>query len=222
LWAGFATPQADWSLTTAALYRSFDRGFITRLCLESGMLWRTASAQPLFTTQPIAELAFEVGSVREASLLGVRRLLPLPWPVRATITRHVGRGDSVGFATTLLDSPVLTTATELNVNGFPAGRTGWPLICRLTRSPFLLSLRVLKVSSSSLGDAEAMDIARCPQFAKLEELLLSGNQISEAGALAIARSLYLRNLKKLDLTRNRLTGIGMDALRERFGEGVVV
>jgi hypothetical protein len=222
MWAGFSTPQADWSLTTGALYRSFDRGFINRLCLESGTLWRTVSAQLLFTAQPIAEIAFEIGSVCEASLLGVRRLLPLPWPVRATITRHAGRGDYVGFATTLLGSPVVTTATALTVERFSAGRTSWPLICVLTRSPFLRSLRVLKVTASSLGDAEAIDIARCPRFAELEELSLPGNLIREAGALALARSPHLRNLKKLDLTRNRLSGIGMDELRERFGEGAAV
>jgi hypothetical protein len=221
-WAGFPTPLADWSLIADVLYRSFDRGFITRLRLTSGTLWRLVSAQLLFRTQPIGEIAFEVGSVCEASLVDVRRLLPLPWPVRASITWRGGSGDSAGFAITLLGSPVLSTARELTVERFTAGRSGWLLICRLTRSPFLQALRVLRVSACALGDAEAMDIARCPQFVELEELSLSGNRIASAGVMALIHSPHLRNLKKLDMTRNTLSASDKVELRDRFGEGVAM
>lgn len=221
-WAGFPAPKTNWRATAEVLFRNIERGFVTRLALSSAGLFRVAAAQTFFGTQPIADLAFEVGTVPERSLLDVRRLLPLAWPVRVTVVRLAGSGDSLGFVTTLLNSAVLTSATELSIEGFYAGRTGWPLVCRLTRSPFLRALRVLNLKGSWLSDQEAADLAHCRWFAHLEELSLSGNRIGDRGAAALSDSPHLRRLKKLDLTRNALTADAHGRLKARFGTRVAM
>jgi uncharacterized protein (TIGR02996 family) len=85
----------------------------------------------------------------------------------------------------------------------------------LAASPYVHSLRVLSLMSTSLGDADVIALATGSGFPALRSLGLSRNQIGDAGAAALASSSRFPALASLYLEHNRLTHDGALAFANR-------
>jgi uncharacterized protein (TIGR02996 family) len=66
------------------------------------------------------------------------------------------------------------------------------------------------------------ELARAANLARLTRLSLRGNRIGPAGARELVASPYLTRLRELDLTDNDLDEPTVQALRERFGSGLLL
>ncbi len=89
----------------------------------------------------------------------------------------------------------MASASALALDGLHPGRSGWPLVRWLADSPFLGRVRSLCVASNGFTCVEACDLARNPR---------------------------LRRVAHLDATANPIGEPGRDALRARFGDGLVI
>jgi hypothetical protein len=76
--------------------------------------------------------------------------------------------------------------------------------------------------SEGIGDAGAEALARSTHLEQLQVLRLSGCGIGDAGAYALAGSNRLRRLSLLTLSHNPISEQARQALRDRFGERVIL
>lgn len=158
-----------------------------------------------------------------------------------------GNGLSIHAARAFADRTGLSAVTELNLSGpnhigpdgtliLVASETtgrlrklylsdngiadyGVEAICR---QPHMCNLTHLDVSSNLLTNRSAFAIADSPHLESLEQLLLFGNTVGDEGALALARSPHLGSIRWLFLVGNPISASAAGALRERFGNAVVL
>jgi uncharacterized protein (TIGR02996 family) len=90
----------------------------------------------------------------------------------------------------------------------------------LAASAQLANVRRLDLGDNRIGDAGALALAQSPYLGRLVHLGLHYNQISDAGAIALASSPYLPRLFSLDVCYNPIQRRGLQALKERFGDGL--
>src|SRR5262249_4915669 len=81
-------------------------------------------------------------------------------------------------------------------------------------------LKSLNLRSNQLGDADLEALAASPLLGQLHTLGFSYNTVGEAGLAALVASPHAAGLKRLHLPVR--TKAGMQALLDRFGEGVCV
>lgn len=97
-----------------------------------------------------------------------------------------------------------------------------PAVLRaLFASPHLRRLTALDLYGSHADNDVAIDLAD-GRFPDLAELVLTSTAVGEAGALALARSPHLDNLRLLDLGHTAIDGrsAAARALRKRFGKSL--
>ncbi|HEY8504968.1 MAG TPA: TIGR02996 domain-containing protein [Gemmataceae bacterium] len=108
----------------------------------------------------------------------------------------------------------------------------------LVASPYLGRLLGLNLSGTFIGDEGVRTLAECPGLAGLQTLELRGNltqpwgvavprdfrypMFTGQGGWALVRSRWLKDLEQLDVRFNLLTRAVVQALRERFGDRVLV
>lgn len=83
-------------------------------------------------------------------------------------------------------------------------------------------VRVLDLSRNRIGPGGAEVLARSSQVATYRRINLAHNRITDAGALALSGSPYLEKVRSLDVRGNDLGSEAVKALRERFGERVLL
>jgi hypothetical protein len=201
------------------LFQCFERGLISRLRLKSDATCRFIALRRLIAAEPVTDVVIEVGDVLARSATAFRTLLPFPWPVRVTVAYPGGGGgERDAFCAALLSAPVMSSATELTLNGLRRpGLVGW-----LAKTPFLGAVRHLDLGRNDFGCPAACDLAHNPWLAGIERLGLAQNRIGNAGARALARSPHLRGVTEIDLTGNWFGAEARSALAERFGDGLIV
>jgi uncharacterized protein (TIGR02996 family) len=93
----------------------------------------------------------------------------------------------------------------------------------LFASPYLSGLTRLSIARNRMRVAQAAELAGAAStFAGLRELDLSRNRLGDAGAWALLQSPWLARLRHLDLRRNGISARVAKAVRQRFGEAVVL
>jgi uncharacterized protein (TIGR02996 family) len=99
-------------------------------------------------------------------------------------------------------------------------------LTHVARCPHLTALRRLDVAGNGLDDpwvVRFVSLFPASAFAgSLVELDLSDNEVTDAGANTLAAGRGLDRLGRLALTRNWITSAGVERLRVRFGDRVVV
>jgi len=134
---------------------------------------------------------------------------------------NLGGTNRIGPDGTLImvASPNTGRLRKLNLWANGIADYGVEAICRQTH---MCNLTHLDVSGNLLTNRAAVALAAAEHLGTLEELNLGSNAISGEGALALANSPHLTNLHQLDLTVNNIGEKAADALRERFGDRVVL
>jgi hypothetical protein len=89
-------------------------------------------------------------------------------------------------------------------------------VVELARSPFLGSLRRLKLEACGITSAGLAALVEAPWFGSLTHLDLRSNRIDDEGARALARTPHRGQLRCLDLRSNPLSAAGQQVLREAF------
>lgn len=107
---------------------------------------------------------------------------------------------------------------RLNVGSNPLGDAGATM---LASASTLAELEMLRVESTRLTDVGALRLLEPNRLMKLTHLDLSGNELSDAGAVRLAQ-VADRGLHFLNVSGNRIGVTGERALRERFGNRVLV
>jgi hypothetical protein len=109
---------------------------------------------------------------------------------------------------------------KLNVAGNGVGDGGVEALCA---QPHMCNLTHLNMADNQLTKRAAVALAGAEHLRTLERLDLSGNAITSDGALPLVNSPHLTNLRRLVLSANKRLGErAVDALRERFGDGVTI
>ncbi len=88
----------------------------------------------------------------------------------------------------------------------------------LASSPHLNNLVELELGDNPLGDEGAAALAAGAGLRKLSHLSVAHSNVGEAGARALAAT-NLPELRRVSVGNNPITREGMQALRDRFGEG---
>ena len=132
--------------------------------------------------------------------------------------------ESSNEVSALAACPLLERIAELNLNAMcacgycPIGRE----LSELFQSPFTAGLRILALSEDRIGPDGVTLLAASQHLAGLTRLDLSENRLGNSGARQLIESKHLKNLKFLDLRENKIGPRVTTALRERFGEVVVL
>jgi uncharacterized protein (TIGR02996 family) len=119
----------------------------------------------------------------------------------------------------LAGSPLLPHLVRLDLSHNDVRDGG---LIRLLEAPDLRRLHTLRLEYNRISQRGARMLALCNKLAGLRVLDLCRNRLNDAAAVALAQSPHLRNLERLEMAHNRLTLAGQDALREAFGERVVL
>ena len=123
--------------------------------------------------------------------------------------------------------------TWLNsIRSFEMGKLFWPFYTdtqfwmQFIRNPHFTQLRTLNLSDNRLSDDwVVLFISELPatSFAQtLHELILVRTDITDRGANTLAAARGVERLTKLDLRENRITESGIEVLRRRFGNRVIL
>ncbi len=121
--------------------------------------------------------------------------------------------------TLLAGSPLLPQLVRLDLSHNRVGDDG---LIRLLEAPDLRRLHTLRLVYDRISQRGARALALCNKLTGLRVLDLRRNRLNDDAALALARSRHLRGLERLEIGDNRLSLAGQDALREAFGERVVL
>ena len=104
-------------------------------------------------------------------------------------------------------------------------RTGGPLES-LTTCQYMTNVRRLELSNNDLDDYWPVAFVRrfptSPLSGLLRELDLSNNGLTDRSAHTLAAATWPHPLAELKLRGNRFTPAGVDTLRRRFGEALIV
>jgi uncharacterized protein (TIGR02996 family) len=150
--------------------------------------------------------------------LGVGDLVASPlWP-RLTSLNLGGAGIGPGQLTALLKALPRSRIRRLDIgmNGLTERS------CRaLAECPAVRALTHLELSDD-VGTAGVEALAGSPHLAGLRELRLSLSSLGDADALVLTRSPHLGQLTRLDLEMNDIGPAGAEALRARFGVAVLL
>jgi uncharacterized protein (TIGR02996 family) len=92
----------------------------------------------------------------------------------------------------------------------------------LVRSPHAQRLQTLHLGHNNIRDRGARALADSANMAQLTNLNLSHNLLTGQGALALANSRHLTRLTALDVSHNFIGWEHEEALRGRFGKGLVM
>jgi hypothetical protein len=125
-------------------------------------------------------------------------------------------------ARALAASSVLAHLTALNLPLIPPRDDRTEAVAAVVASPALGRLAALNLSGNWVEPAVALALASSPHLANLTFLDLSYNDIGTDGALALARSNTLPALTEVILHGNKIEPRGIEALRQRFGEGLIL
>jgi uncharacterized protein (TIGR02996 family) len=109
-----------------------------------------------------------------------------------------------------------TPARELRVT-----RTEVRGLAAVLAHPHFRRLTALDLSDRRLGDEAAGALAEQPASGALRTLRLRGCGITDVGAFLLADAEFDWPLAELDVQFNPVSAVGLAALRERFGKGVV-
>jgi uncharacterized protein (TIGR02996 family) len=118
-------------------------------------------------------------------------------------------GRSSGDWSALADLPVLSRATELNINCQDIGASG---MSSLAAQPDLSRLRTLDLACNNLGSGGAVALASARSLTSLTFLNLTHNRIGAEGFVALAAWRGLASLTKLWLNQNYPGEQGITAL----------
>lgn len=119
----------------------------------------------------------------------------------------------------LVHSPKAAQLRKLNLWSNGIADYGVEALCRQSH---VCNLTHLDVSSNLLTNRAAVALAAAEYLKQLEELNLKTNGISGEGALVLANSPHLANLRRLDVSGNRIGEKAAKALRDRFGDRVIL
>jgi hypothetical protein len=191
-WFGRPTQPAGWRSGWHDLFRQFRRGTLSELRIPARLAHLIADLPALFVTEPVETITFECVGVRADHLRAVRRLAIPPRPVRLQFRRTHTNGDSFGYVTTALDSPLASAARAVDASGCGVGS---PLAFALSRSLFL---------------------------GTLQELILDGNRLDAFAAVALVCNRKLAPLEVLSLRGNSFSPAALAMLHERFGDRLTV
>jgi uncharacterized protein (TIGR02996 family) len=98
-----------------------------------------------------------------------------------------------------------------------------PYTDELAHTPNLAKLDRLDLSGNWIGPAGVRELANSPHLTRLRELDLTANDIDDVTAAALTDSPHLGGLSVLRIADNPgLTAGAVEALRKRFGEGVLL
>ncbi len=89
-------------------------------------------------------------------------------------------------------------------------------VVELARSPYLSSLRRLKLDGCGITSAGLESLAKAGWLGSLTHLHLGSNRIDDDGARALAAAPHPGQLRCIDLRSNPLSAAGRQVLRERF------
>jgi uncharacterized protein (TIGR02996 family) len=115
-------------------------------------------------------------------------------------------------------SSLLARLIRLDLSDTVLGNDGLAL---LLEAPDVGALHTLRLARAGLGARGAAALADCPHLANLRVLDLRGNRLGHA-AVALAESPYLSGLERLEVSGNTLPIAGLAALREAFGDRLVL
>jgi uncharacterized protein (TIGR02996 family) len=127
-----------------------------------------------------------------------------------------------GSVRALATSPGLSHLTTLNLGLNFREAEGTAAAEVLAAAPSLGHLAALNSCNNGVGPAGTVALASSPHLANLVLLDLSYNDIGTAGALALARSTTLTALTEVILRGVTIGPEGVEALRQRFGEGLML
>ena len=119
----------------------------------------------------------------------------------------------------LFGSPFLSGLVRLDLSGCGISTRELGV---LVESPLLGRLVELGLAQNEVGPGGAQALAGSPHAGRLRRLSLASNPIGDAGAKALVGSANLDGLEQLDLSGVKLDEKVKAALRERFGERVVL
>src|SRR5262249_40869974 len=119
----------------------------------------------------------------------------------------------------LLPSPLLARTRRLDLRYSALDPEGGE---QLAEAEELWHIHELIVSSNRLQARGTSALARSPHIANLRVFRLGGNSITDAGARALVKSPYLEQIRLLDIGHNLVGPEVRAALRQRFGERVVM
>jgi uncharacterized protein (TIGR02996 family) len=93
---------------------------------------------------------------------------------------------------------------------------------QILRGPDLGTLHTLHLDGCAIGERGATALARCAKLMNLRVLGLRRNRLGDTGALALAESPHLTGLSRLEVSSGGLSFETLAALREAFGQCLVV
>ncbi|HET6575402.1 MAG TPA: TIGR02996 domain-containing protein [Fimbriiglobus sp.] len=98
-----------------------------------------------------------------------------------------------------------------------------PYMDELAQAPNLTKLDRLDLSGNRIGPTGVRELTNSPHLTRLRELDLTANDLDDDTAAALAGSPHLDGLSVLRIANNPgLTAGTVEALRDRFGEGVLL
>jgi uncharacterized protein (TIGR02996 family) len=235
-----------WRKPLPARYRSgpFYRGFLTpRLSIYAdrrltyGLFLTPEFSPPDFTPLWEAFISGEGGEPEAVDLVGHPALdrliglwlhsLPESWLRRLAASpraRHLIALSGAlmrlraGAAEAVAGSPHLARLTALNLSNNDLGPAG---ARALAASPHLRRLRELDLRVARLGDEGALALAGSPVLDTVVRLSLSTNDLTDRAADALIESPHLAHVRKLELRWSNFSDSRWQALRKRFGKGLV-
>jgi hypothetical protein len=193
----------------------FQRGFLEELSLPPQDWYKHAAR--LFAHHPIYRVRLPKGvGVRDASALAV---VPQLARVRVLSLQDCELYEPLKTLQILCDTPFLTGLRRLDLSNCRLSTRGAGV---LASSALLGRVPEVDLSDNEIGPTAVETLAAAPASANLRDLALRNNPIGDAGGKALAGSPHLEGLLRLDLRCTALSAAVQDALRQRFGERVLL
>jgi uncharacterized protein (TIGR02996 family) len=193
----------------------FHRGFLEELSLPPAS-WAKHGAK-LFGQNPIYRVRL-YGRV-DRNIIGDLVVIPDLTRIREVVLAECDIREPNSTLKVLFDTPFLSGLVRLDLSGSGVSTRE---LGALLESPVLGRLERLDLSRNRIGPGGAQALAGSPQASSLRRLVLAGNPIGDAGGKALASSVHLETVESLDLSDIELDAKVWAALRDRFGERVVL
>jgi uncharacterized protein (TIGR02996 family) len=193
----------------------FQRGFLEELSLAPA-IWNKHGAR-LFAHHPLYRIRLPQGlEVSHASALAV---VPHLSRVRVLSLHGCTIDEPLKTLQILFDTPFLTGLRLLDLSACGLTTRG---VGVLAGSALLGRVPEIDLSDNQVGPGAVEALAAAPAVASVRVLSLRNNPIGDAGGKALAASPHLDGLQRLDLGEVALGEKVKEALRERFGDRVVL
>ena len=109
----------------------------------------------------------------------------------------------------ILKTNLLTRIRVLNLSSNSVGNTG---ARRIARCAYLTNLVELRLTHAAIENTGARELAGSPNIGQLQILFLGGNSLGDSRFLDLAQSEHLINLQKLFLTSNQIGNAAAEIL----------